>query len=158
MRHTRIISMLLGLHKISVRKLDYNAVLGVKFFDVIIPQANQNLGTPINIQEFYVWLGCIFYMACFQGIGDRNQWWSSAPIDQFKGAPFWLRFTHQMVGQSSVHHPLVRGRGQCQKAPAEPMLDFQRQLAKMMLENRLDTHGVAPNSSICPRRVSNTHH
>ena len=120
MRHTRIISMLLGLHKISVRKLNYNAVIGVKFFNVIIPQTNQNLGTPINIQEFYVWLGCIFYMACFQGIGDRDQWWSSAPIDQFKGAPFRLnvympktRFTDQMVGQSSVHLPLVRGRGQC---------------------------------------------
>jgi hypothetical protein len=58
--------------------------------NVIIPQTNQNLGTPINLQEFYVWLGCIFYMAFFQGIGDRDQWWSSAPIDQFKGAPFRL--------------------------------------------------------------------
>jgi hypothetical protein len=58
--------------------------------DVILPQTNQNLGMPINLQEFYVLLGCIFYMACFLGIGDRNQWWSSAPIDQFQGAPFWL--------------------------------------------------------------------
>ena len=40
--------------------------------DVIIPQTNKNLGTPIDLHEFYVWLGCIFYMACFQGIGDRN--------------------------------------------------------------------------------------
>ena len=58
--------------------------------DVIIPQTNKNLGTPIDLHEFYVWLGCIFYMACFQGIGDRNDWWSSSPIDQFKGAPFRL--------------------------------------------------------------------
>jgi hypothetical protein len=58
--------------------------------DVIIPQMNQNLGTPTNLQEFYVWLGCIFYLVCFQGIGDRNKWWSSAPIHQFKGVPFWL--------------------------------------------------------------------
>jgi len=58
--------------------------------NVIIPKTNQNLGTPINLQEFYVWLGCIFYMACFQSIGDCDQWWSLAPIDQFKGAPFRL--------------------------------------------------------------------
>ena len=58
--------------------------------DVIIPQTNQNLGMPINLQEFYVWLGCIFYMTFFQGIGDRDQWWSLAPINQFKGAPFGL--------------------------------------------------------------------
>jgi len=28
--------------------------------DVIIPQTNNNLGTPIDLHEFYVWLGCIF--------------------------------------------------------------------------------------------------
>ncbi len=44
----------------------------------------------IDLHEFYVWLGCIFYMACFQGIGDCDGWWSSSPIDQFKGAPFRL--------------------------------------------------------------------
>ena len=58
--------------------------------DVVIPQMNQNLGMPMNLQEFYVWLGCIFYMACFQGIRDRDQRWSLAPINQFKGAPFQL--------------------------------------------------------------------
>ncbi len=58
--------------------------------NVIIPQTNQNLGMPINLQEFYVWLGCIFYMARWQGIGDLDEWWSSDPIDQFKGAPFRL--------------------------------------------------------------------
>ena len=58
--------------------------------EVIIPQTNQNLATPINLQEYYVWLGCIFYMACWQGIGDRDEWWTSDPIDPFKGAPFRL--------------------------------------------------------------------
>jgi hypothetical protein len=58
--------------------------------DVIIPETNKHLGTPVTLQEFYVWLGCIFYMACFEGIGDRNEWWSSSSIDQFKGAPFCL--------------------------------------------------------------------
>ena len=58
--------------------------------DVIIPQTNQNLGMPINLQEFYVWLGCIFYMACRQGIVDCDKWWSSDPINLFLGAPFRL--------------------------------------------------------------------
>ena len=58
--------------------------------DVIIPQTNRHLGTPINLSEFYVWLGCIFFMACFQVTGERDEWWSSAPIDMFKGAPFRL--------------------------------------------------------------------
>jgi hypothetical protein len=58
--------------------------------NVIIPETNKHLGTPVTLQEFYVWLGCIFYMACFEGIGDRDEWWSSAPVDQFKGAPFRL--------------------------------------------------------------------
>jgi hypothetical protein len=29
-------------------------------------------------------------MACYQGIGDRAEWRSTAPIDPFKGAPFRL--------------------------------------------------------------------
>jgi hypothetical protein len=58
--------------------------------NVIIPKTNKRLGTPVTLQEFYVWLGCIFYMACFEGIGDRNEWWSSLPINQFKGALFRL--------------------------------------------------------------------
>ncbi len=57
--------------------------------DVIIPETNKHLvGTALTLQEFYVWLGCIFFMACFEGIGDRNDWWSTASTDPFKGAPF----------------------------------------------------------------------
>jgi hypothetical protein len=64
--------------------------------DVIIPNTNKFLGTPMTLQEFYVWLGCIFYMACFEGVGNRVEWWSTTPIDMFKGAPFRLnRFITQ---------------------------------------------------------------
>jgi hypothetical protein len=58
--------------------------------DVIIPETNKFLGTPMTLQEFYVWLRCIFNMACFEGIGDRVEWWSTTPIDMSKGAPFRL--------------------------------------------------------------------
>ena len=53
---------------------------------VIIPETNKFLGTSMTLQEFYVWLGCIFYMACFEGVGNRVEWWSTTPIDMFKGA------------------------------------------------------------------------
>jgi hypothetical protein len=40
------------------------------------------------MQEFYKWLGCHFFMACFQGIDNQDEWWSQQPISIFKGAPF----------------------------------------------------------------------
>jgi hypothetical protein len=58
--------------------------------DVIIPKMNKNLGTPLTLQEFYIWLGCNFYMACYPGNGDHDEWWSSSPTDMFKSAPFRL--------------------------------------------------------------------
>ncbi len=39
---------------------------------------------------FYVFLGCIFYMACYHGISERELWWSAKPIDMFDSAPFHL--------------------------------------------------------------------
>ena len=44
------------------------------------------------------------------------------------------------------------------KQSAEPVLMFRRALAKLMLENKLNAYGEAPNSPIRPRRVSNTPH
>jgi hypothetical protein len=59
--------------------------------DVLIPATNANIGgDPINLFEFYVFLGCHFYMASFEGISDRNLWWSQKDVDMFDGAPFRL--------------------------------------------------------------------
>ncbi|KAL7504256.1 hypothetical protein ACHAXN_002514, partial [Cyclotella atomus] len=34
--------------------------------DVLVPATNKNIeGDPLCLSEFYVWLGCHFYMACF---------------------------------------------------------------------------------------------
>ncbi|KAL7473681.1 hypothetical protein ACHAXS_014180 [Conticribra weissflogii] len=44
----------------------------------------------MNLQEFYVWLGCNFFMACFPGIPHREDWWSTKPISLREGAPFRL--------------------------------------------------------------------
>ena len=51
---------------------------------------NKGLTKKVDLQEFYVFLGCIFYMLCYQGIPDRELWWSARPIDMFDGAPFRL--------------------------------------------------------------------
>ena len=84
--------------------------------DVIIPETNKFLGTPMTLQEFYVWLGCIFYMACFEGVGNRYEWWSTTPIDMFNGAPFrlngfitrnrWLEIT-SAIRYTDVVEPLL---------------------------------------------------
>ena len=58
---------------------------------VLIPETNKNLTKKnIDLQEFYVFLGCIFFMSCFVGIDNRADWWSTAPIDMMSGAPFRL--------------------------------------------------------------------
>ena len=61
------------------------------FRDVIIPRTNANLQSTKNQQltmsEFFTFLGCIFYTACFEGISDRRDWWSSSPVERFRGAP-----------------------------------------------------------------------
>ena len=58
--------------------------------DVLLPETNKHLKRAMSLREFYVFLGCQFYMACFDGITDRRLWWSSEPVSKFSGAPFRL--------------------------------------------------------------------
>ena len=63
--------------------------------DVLIPTTNKQLVDKLSLHEFYVFLGIIFYMACFNGIEERELWWSTKPVDMFSGAPF--RFNQFMT-------------------------------------------------------------
>ena len=63
--------------------------------EVLIPTTNKELSDKLSLQEFYIWLGIIFYMACFNGIPDREMWWSTKAVDMFSGAPF--RFNEFMT-------------------------------------------------------------
>ena len=47
-------------------------------------------GPNMNLQDFYVCLGCHFFMAGFEGIEKNKMWWSEKTIDMFEGAPFRL--------------------------------------------------------------------
>ena len=59
--------------------------------EVLVPATNKNLKEEeIDLQEFYLYLGCYFFMACFEGLSDRRQWWSSKAISIAVGAPFRL--------------------------------------------------------------------
>ena len=41
--------------------------------DVLIPSTNEEIsGENITLKAFYVYLGCHFFMACFEGISDRR--------------------------------------------------------------------------------------
>jgi len=55
---------------------------------VIIPETNKHLQVPVSMQEFFVFIGCLFFMACHPGVEDRDSWWSTKPITPDKGAPF----------------------------------------------------------------------
>ena len=41
-------------------------------------------------------------------------------------------------------------KAHARKAPTDLVLNFWKQLAKLILENKLIEHGVASNSPICP--------
>jgi hypothetical protein len=58
----------------------------------IIPEKNKHLAPApdLTIHEFFVFVGCIFFMACHHGIADRDQWWSTKDISPSEGAPFCL--------------------------------------------------------------------
>ena len=58
--------------------------------EVILPATNVHLFPHLTMQEFYKWLGCYFIMSCFQGIEDRDEWWSPKPVSMFESAPFRL--------------------------------------------------------------------
>jgi hypothetical protein len=51
---------------------------------VILPTMTNHLGSKLMLDEFYKWLGCNFFMACFQGI------WSKEAVLMFDGASFCL--------------------------------------------------------------------
>ena len=64
---------------------------------VMLPTTNALLRKPCTLSEFYKWLGCNFFMACFQGIADQRAWWSKEPVSMFEGAPFRLSHVVSMT-------------------------------------------------------------
>ena len=49
--------------------------------DVLIPATNNEIeGDALTISELYVYLGCHFFVAYFEGISNRRLLWSSKPI------------------------------------------------------------------------------
>ena len=59
---------------------------------VLIPWTNEEItGDDINLQEFYVYLGCQFLMACFEVISDQILWWYPKLVSIQEGAPLRLQ-------------------------------------------------------------------
>ena len=73
------------------------------------------------------------------------------------GTKWWAnrQFTF-LLSMAEVNASMTKARAM--QKPADSVLSFWKQLAKLMLENKLNEHGMAPNSPICHRRVSNTSH
>lgn len=77
---------------IKMSKLDLFLVLFPLEYlkTVVIPETNKQLTSPIDLCELLRFIGCWFYMSCWEGIQSRHDWWSSTDTDMFSGAPFRL--------------------------------------------------------------------
>jgi hypothetical protein len=63
--------------------------LPVSFIEtVIIPQTNLSLNPPLDIDEFFTYLGLWFAMSTCYFSGDRDMFWSSKEITFESGAPY----------------------------------------------------------------------
>jgi hypothetical protein len=63
--------------------------LPVNFIEtVIIPQTNLSLNPPLDIDEFFTYLGLWFAMSTCYFSGDRDMFWSSKEITFESGAPY----------------------------------------------------------------------
>ena len=58
--------------------------------NTVLPETNKYVSVEISLQEFFVFLGCLFFMACHPFDGRREVWWSREPIPAREGAPFCL--------------------------------------------------------------------
>ena len=66
-------------------------------WEVVVPRTNMYIdGLNMTLQDFYVWLGYHFFMACFEGI-EKKMWWSEKSINMFEGSPF--RLSEYMSGR-----------------------------------------------------------
>ena len=122
-------------------------------------------GPHITLQDFYVWLGCHFFMAGFEGIENIKIWWSENPIDMFEGAPFGLleymsgRRFHN-IGAAIRYNNIVRGANQ------EDIAELRRHGVEVENEDCLPeklpsgenenqipgVHGKWVTPTTCPRR------
>ena len=62
--------------------------------DSVIPQNNK---IPIDFQEFYVWLGCVFFMLYLLSIQYHNLWWPTKSLDVIDGVPFCFCLNKNMM-------------------------------------------------------------
>jgi hypothetical protein len=58
--------------------------------ETVISQTNTHLTQALTMQELFVFIGCILFIACHQGIKERDDWWSIRPISAKEGPPFRL--------------------------------------------------------------------
>jgi hypothetical protein len=82
--------------------------------DLVIPQTYKTLGKPMDLQEFYVWLGCIIFVPCFLGIEDCDLCWSTKAVEMFEGAPFCL---NKYMTKARFHEIMDSTRYTSKEAP-----------------------------------------
>jgi hypothetical protein len=54
--------------------------------NVLLPETNKYVSVEITLREFFVFLGCLFFMACHPVDSERDVWWSKESISQGRGS------------------------------------------------------------------------
>ena len=108
----------------------------------------------ISLRESVRWLELTFFMACFEGVSNRKEWWSNSeptresgncrhdPIDLAEGwrTKWWPNQQYSFfLALSEVNANACCSRAQ--DCPPEPQLEFRRKLALKMINNNLDDDG-----------------
>jgi hypothetical protein len=93
--------------------------------NVLIPMMNKELSKKMDLQEFYVFLGCIFLMACFDGVPDREMWWSPdrEMFNMFEEAYFGLNASCQGVDLTRF---CIHSSTPTRKRPCSSSITFTR--------------------------------
>jgi hypothetical protein len=119
--------------------------------DVIIPTTNDKLGSPLKLGEFYKWLGCNFFMACFQGILDRKCWWSKEAISSYSGSPFWLNNAISFARYLEINAALQFTDVRTPTVERDGYEDWFQEVRKMIDRfNHHYAHSYHPSLRNCP--------
>jgi len=92
--HTKVKGKWVGVPWPNVAEMDelelFLLCFPVKYLkETVIPQTNRHLTQQaLTMQELFVFIGCILFMACHHVIEHQSDRWSIRPISAKEGAPF----------------------------------------------------------------------
>ena len=73
---------------------------------VLLPLTNTHLLKELTMQEFFIFLGCLFFMVCHPGVATCDLRWSAKGIFPTEVAPIYLNCLKDIMGAICyTNHP-----------------------------------------------------